>query len=623
MPDRNSGAQRLVDDRSPFVTIEAILTAAAEFNPSMPDAEAVWNAYIDTKGKEHREYLTSIRESRHSVFWYMHHEIYEFCIELSGKPSAEFCPVAGRTFMNLFFLENVYPFLKVALAARGDFQVTIVEMLTAYLHRYASARYRLSHDIREDHIALTLESHYPDLARTYLEEHGLTVARSFLNSFGFVWGAFDAFLTQVVSGYDAAAVECNVTEEQKGTMRFPVSSQSQFTYESLITTLMGYTNELMRRQKNEAEDERREHDLIMASSAMRRTWNRIRKASRSDEIVLLRGESGTGKSFIAHKIHEMSPRRAGPFVEVCLTSDIGSDNMIQSDLFGHRKGAFTGAVEHKQGLFSLADGGTIFLDEIGDASGELQAKLLRVLENSTFRKLGESKDITVDVRVIVATNRDLEQMVEEGTFRQDLYYRINVIPVELPALRDRPEDIQLLAQFLLTRSSKTDQPKVLEPGLASGLRKHAWPGNIRELDHALKHATAMADGEIIHLDDLPGTIQKSLSAGSKPAPATATGAAGVADTDVLNVEALRRSINGTDPESLDSSETNYEHSAHVNHAKRIYLATLIDELGGDITAITRYWDRNSTKTIRKLIHDFGLADELEAARQRGPRPRGE
>jgi transcriptional regulator with PAS, ATPase and Fis domain len=147
------------------------------------------------------------------------------------------------------------------------------------------------------------------------------------------------------------------------------------------------------------------------------------------------GKTGTGKSHLARRIHLLSKRRDKPFIEVALTSDIGADNLIESELFGHEKGAFTGASEQKQGLFSLADGGTIFLDEIGDATADLQAKLLRVLEMKRFRRLGGVKDLEVDVRVIVATNRDLERAVADGKFRQDLYYRLNVISIRLPALR--------------------------------------------------------------------------------------------------------------------------------------------------------------------------------------------
>jgi DNA-binding NtrC family response regulator len=363
-----------------------------------------------------------------------------------------------------------------------------------------------------------------------------------------------------------------------------------------------------------AEEDRSESDLIVRSPAMRRTWELMRRASSSDERVLLLGESGTGKTVLARRIHELSRRRAGPFVEVALTSDVGSENMVQSDLFGHERGAFTGAGEQKQGLFSLADGGTIFLDEIGDATPDVQAKLLRVLETSTFRRLGSPKDLRVDVRVIAATNRDLEARVAEGKFREDLYYRLAVIPIRLPPLRDRAGEIVPLADYLLARAAaRSGSPRrVLDPEAARLLADHAWPGNIRELDHALKYAAALAEGGPIRAKDLPEGIRR---APGKQKPAPAAGPSRVVDTDALQA-ALR--AGGAPPTGKGNAR--HHDPRHIDSAKRLWLATLIDEFDGDLAMAARYWDRSSEKTLRSLVKAYGLGDALAVARARRSRP---
>ncbi|MCI0341922.1 MAG: sigma-54 dependent transcriptional regulator, partial [Planctomycetales bacterium] len=398
--------------------------------------------------------------------------------------------------------------------------------------------------------------------------------------------------------------------------------------------LVGYVRELEARAHEQVESERRESSLLIGSPKMREVWDRIRRASRSNEIVLLRGESGTGKSFTARKIHDLSPRRERPYVEVGLTSDIGSENMIQSDLFGHEKGAFTGATEAKPGLFQLADGGTIFLDEIGDASSELQAKLLRVLEKGQFKRLGGGRDLQVDVRVIAATNRDLERLVKEGSFRQDLYYRLNVIPIELPPLRERPEDISALAEFLLARALARDKGsrRAFEPGLTGRLRAYAWPGNIRELDHAVKYALAMGDGDTVRLGEFPevvrtamgggfvlplATVAAALPAGPVGPGRAAPSAAAPPPGELVDVSGLRRVIRGSDPVLAGTHERPWEVPAHIDHAKRLWLATLIEEFAGDLGIIGKFWDRGSEKTLRNLVREYGLAEQLAAARARG------
>jgi hypothetical protein len=430
----------LTDDRTPYAIIDAVMRTVARLAPDIPDEEAAWDAYIASKGPEAQRYLRAVRGSHHSVFLQQQQDIYEFGIAATKPESPEeFCAACGRAFMEMFFLENVFPFLRAALVSPAEFQSTIAYAMRYYLHRYAGERYALADEVTSDGIRLTLTASDPGAAREYFEPHDLDPERCFRNSFHFVAAAFDSFLSQVVADYDESAVSIGV-EDGRGEMRFPVKERSVFTYEKLIEMLVGHVGELQERQRELVEGERLESDLIIGSAVMRETWDRVARASRSDEIVLLRGESGTGKSFIARKIHGLSERLDRPFVEVGLTSDIGSENMIQSDLFGHEKGAFTGATEQEQGLFSLADGGTIFLDEIGDAPRELQAKLLRVIESQTFKRLGGVRDVKVDVRIIAATNRDL-------------YCRLNVIAVQLPPLRKRVDDIPALAEFLFARAT--------------------------------------------------------------------------------------------------------------------------------------------------------------------------
>lgn len=253
----------------------------------------------------------------------------------------------------------------------------------------------------------------------------------------------------------------------------------------------------------------------------------------------------------------------------------------------------------------------------------MQAKLLRVLETSKFRRLGGVDDISVDVRIIVATNRDLERMVEEGTFRQDLYFRLNVIALELPPLRDHPEDIPALVQFLMKRApGSRDRPTVHIPDeLVRELQRYPWPGNIRELDHALRHALALVEGTRIRMEDLPQAVidgvrgapagkprpaaTSSTVPASKPAPASGC---------VIDEEALRRSVRSCNPITVGTAECQADIVAHIEHAKRAYLGVLIDELGGDLALIAQFWDRGSDKTLRNLIRSYQLKDRLNAAR---------
>ncbi len=244
------------------------------------------------------------------------------------------------------------------------------------------------------------------------------------------------------------------------------------------------------------------HNMIGQSKAMQAVYLAIDKVAPSRATVLLLGESGTGKELVARAIHEASPRAAGPFIKVnCAALP---ENLLESELLGHEKGAFTGAHTMKRGRFELADGGTLFLDEIGELPLELQAKLLRVLQERQFERLGGTTTITVDVRLIAATNRSLKKAVEEGLFRADLFYRLNVVPIKLPPLRERQEDIHLLLDFFLAESNKNNKKNVrLSKEVLDFLRTYPWPGNVRELQNLVERLVIMADGDLVTIADLP------------------------------------------------------------------------------------------------------------------------
>ncbi|MCX7626179.1 MAG: sigma-54 dependent transcriptional regulator [Candidatus Sumerlaeaceae bacterium] len=248
-------------------------------------------------------------------------------------------------------------------------------------------------------------------------------------------------------------------------------------------------------------------NIIAASRQMQDVLARARKVAAANSSVLLLGESGTGKEVIARAIHRMSPRAQKPLVVV----NCGAipETLLESELFGHTRGSFTGATESRKGMFETADGGTIFLDEIGDLPLHLQVKLLRVLQEGEIQRIGENTPRKVDVRVIAATNRDLEQLVQEGRFRQDLYYRLNVIPIYIPPLRERREDIAPLIEHFIRKYSPAGQRKLISPEALARLMRYDYPGNVRELENAIEHAVVLSDSETITVEDLPLQIQNA------------------------------------------------------------------------------------------------------------------
>jgi len=252
-----------------------------------------------------------------------------------------------------------------------------------------------------------------------------------------------------------------------------------------------------------------EPTIVGNSAAMKEVFRLIERAGPTDKSILIQGESGTGKELVAKALQRASTRADKPMVTInCAALP---ESLLESELFGHEKGAFTGAIAMKQGLFEVADGGTLFIDEIGELAGPLQAKLLRVLEDGSMRRIGSLKERRVNVRLLAATNRDMEKEVAEGRFRQDLYYRINVMSLALPPLRERHGDIPLLVQRLLGDDWR------IEPAAMQALESYRWPGNIRQLVNAIERAQVMADGKCIRLSDLPREIASPSYVGAAPA----------------------------------------------------------------------------------------------------------
>ncbi|MHC4619148.1 MAG: sigma 54-interacting transcriptional regulator [Planctomycetota bacterium] len=249
------------------------------------------------------------------------------------------------------------------------------------------------------------------------------------------------------------------------------------------------------------------HNMVGSSNRMQQVYRLIEQVADSNATVLIRGESGTGKDLVAHAIHYNSPRGQKPFVKVNCTAL--PETLLESELFGHEKGAFTGAIERKLGRFERANGGTVFLDEIGDFPLNLQVKLLRVIQFREFERLGGYETINANVRIIVATNKNLEEQIEKSLFREDLYYRINVFPIYLPPLRERKDDIMLLADYFLEKLAADNGKninRISTPAIEMLTRYH-WPGNVRELENCIERAVLLCDGEVIRSEHMPPSLQ--------------------------------------------------------------------------------------------------------------------
>ena len=272
-----------------------------------------------------------------------------------------------------------------------------------------------------------------------------------------------------------------------------------------------------RRLQGELKNKYTISNIIGSSNRMREVYQMVSQVCRSNATVLIRGESGTGKELVANSIHYNSQRGNTPFIKVnCAALPA---NLIESELFGHEKGAFTGAIKQKIGKFELAHRGTIFLDEIGSINLDVQANLLRILQEKEFDRVGGQRTIKVDVRVIAATNKNLEQAVEDGTFRGDLYYRLNVFPIYMPPLRERKTDILMLADYFLEKYAKENHKDIrrLSTPAIDMLMQYHWPGNVRELENCLERAVLLCEEGVIHSYHLPPTLQTGQESGTLPA----------------------------------------------------------------------------------------------------------
>ncbi|HEY6477980.1 MAG TPA: sigma-54 dependent transcriptional regulator [Polyangia bacterium] len=254
-------------------------------------------------------------------------------------------------------------------------------------------------------------------------------------------------------------------------------------------------------------------DIVGKSAVMLDVYKLVARVAASSATVLVEGESGTGKELVARSIHTHSPRSAAPFLPVNCTAL--TESLLESELFGHARGAFTGAVGAKRGLFEAAHGGTLFLDEIGDMGPKMQAQLLRTLQDGEVRPVGGSESIRVDVRLVCATNKNLEEEVKAGRFREDLYFRINVVTVQLPPLRDRPEDIPALVAHFLNKTARRERREAaaMSPEALRLLTAYSWPGNVRELENAIERAVAVAKGNVVLPSDLPPEVGGSAAVG--------------------------------------------------------------------------------------------------------------
>lgn len=284
-----------------------------------------------------------------------------------------------------------------------------------------------------------------------------------------------------------------------------------FTKEELLSTVERIVERSLQRRILDSPDTPPDNfGIIGNSEEMQLVFKRISKAASTEANVLISGDSGTGKELVARAVHYNSDRRSAPFVPVNCTAI--PDSLVESELFGHVKGAFTGAKDGRAGFFEIAHGGSIFLDEIGDASPNMQAKLLRVLQSKEFCKVGSSRVNTVDTRVIAATHKDLKRLVEEGSFREDLFYRINVVDIMVPTLSERGDDILVLIHFFLEKFAKA--MKRPTPGLSDAaldsLRRYSWPGNVRELENLIQRLVVIVDHDPIEATDLPENMRFSL-----------------------------------------------------------------------------------------------------------------
>ncbi|MBE7467261.1 MAG: sigma-54-dependent Fis family transcriptional regulator [Planctomycetes bacterium] len=331
--------------------------------------------------------------------------------------------------------------------------------------------------------------------------------------------------------------------------------------------------------------------LVGKSPTMQEVYKKIGAVAGADSSVLIGGESGTGKELVAKAIHHYSPRAKGPFIAVNCASM--PETLLESELYGHVKGAFTGAIRDKAGKAEVADGGTLFLDEIGDMPLSIQAKLLRFLEQKRFERVGSTESIEVDVRIIAASNKHLPELIRKGLFREDLYYRLNVVSIDLPSLRERKDDIPLLVARFLSRSSKPGReapPQVTQEAMKL-LERYDWPGNVRELRNAVEHAVLLARGQPLRSEHLPQHILQELR-GESPQQG----------------EKLEELVRARTHKALDAIEAQGEGNVHgeiVADLERAIIDTALKRVAGNQVRASKLLGIHRT-TLRKKIEEYGL-----------------
>jgi len=332
------------------------------------------------------------------------------------------------------------------------------------------------------------------------------------------------------------------------------------------------------------------YGVVGASATMQAVYNVIEKVAHTPSTVLITGESGTGKELIARALHEQSPRRDGPLIKVNCAAI--PDTLIESELFGYEKGAFTGAVSSKPGRFELADKGTLFLDEIGEIPSEMQVKLLRALQEGEFERVGGIRTTKVDVRLVAATNRDLLQAIERGRFREDLYYRLNVVPIHVPPLRDRKDDIPDLVHHILEKFKARLGKQVSEvsPDAMARLISYGWPGNVRELENVIERTILFASGDVIDASDLPETL--------RPPSAREESSVGVALASAAGAGAA------APPEDASLKEIV---RAETERVERNLIVAALEETGGNVTHAAKRL-KISRKSLQIKMKELGLRD---------------
>jgi two-component system nitrogen regulation response regulator GlnG len=360
--------------------------------------------------------------------------------------------------------------------------------------------------------------------------------------------------------------------------------------------------------------EREDYELgiIGRSPAMQEVFKLIGQLADSDATALLTGESGTGKELVARAIYQHSRRSGQPFLAVNCAAI--PEPLLESELFGHEKGAFTGATHQRIGRFEQCHGGTLFLDEIGDMTPATQTKMLRVLQHGTFERVGGNQTLRVDVRVIAATNQDLERAVAEKRFREDLFYRLNVVRVRLPPLRERPEDIPLLAEYFLRRSAQKlgRPPLALSPEALALLERYPWPGNVRELENALEHATVVAKGETILPADLPAAVRTAPAPTTiAPGPARAVQAPAPAPPSANDTPEGEPAEVAALAARLFAWARRHPQQSVMDAVERELVVQAIKETGGNQVRAARLLGITRA-TLRKRIERFGIRREFDA-----------